>query len=367
MVRQQEFNNEKYCFDKEHLLNAIKKGEHILQSGKLSFNRHRAIKQDIETFKRYLNGNFEMVYINSYNRVLPNDFKGLKDYILGRMQKQYKILGKDLILWVMRLAQAEIFLDNDELTLDTSDLSFESRIELTIKNYEKNSERALTVAKDILLDDTIKQIQLVDDFGSYCYHADITKNSYLIIEREEIPCVLNHELEHCVERKLNYHPHMFYGELGSIYYEMLFNDELYKSRGYLVGPDVLSRIDEVGYLLETLYTYFKVMLLFASKNFDVSLKEFSQAFIEIDGVIPDLLEEYLREEIASDEILDNMNYLFSFLKAIELREKRIITNSSQFNILDHYLKLQYCYFGIPSDGFSVYDRYMEEMSQKVRK
>lgn len=160
---------------------------------------------------------------------------------------------------------------------------------------------------------------------------------------------------------------MFYGELGSIYYEMLFNDELYKSRGYLTGPDVLSRIDEVGYLLETLYTYFKVMLLFASKNFDVSLKEFSQAFIEIDGVIPDLLEEYLREEIASDEILDNMNYLFSFLKAIELREKRIITNSSQFNILDHYLKLKYFYFRIPSDGFSVYDRYMEEMYQKVRK
>ena len=60
-----------------------------------------------------------------------------------------------------------------------------------------------------------------------------------------------------------------------------------------------------------------------------------------------------------------MRYLFSFLKAIELREAKI--NNPQAELLEPYIKSKKFNFEIPQDSFRVYDRYIEEMNQKVKK
>ena len=138
-------------------------------------------------------------------------------------------------------------------------------------------------------------------------------------------------------------------------------------KGHLENGDFDFRIDETATLLECVNDYFKVLISFAEKGFDVSTNEFITTFQSFKEMGLDSLEEYLREEIASGEILDDMNYVFSFLKAIELREKRMNSNNSQSELLEHHIKRKSFHFMIPQNGYKPYERYVEEMNQKVKK
>ena len=68
-----------------------------------------------------------------------------------------------------------------------------------------------------------------------------------------------------------------------------------------------------------------------------------------------------------DSIISSMKYLFSFLRAVELRELFYKNRDDGFYMLVHSLKDKRFYFRIPQDGFCVYDRYILEMEEKVRK
>jgi len=179
--------------------------------------------------------------------------------------------------------------------------------------------------------------------------------------------MFNHEVQHAIEILHKYLANPLYSELGPILYEMLFNEELYKSRGYLQSGDCSFRIEEAMYLLEIVCSYFQVLLSFKEKNFDVSTDEFLKTFEEIEEIEPTLLVDYLKEEIANDNIVSDMSYLFSFLKAIELREEKIKSYSKQPELLEYYIKRKTFDFQIPQDGFDIYKRYVEEMNQKVRR
>lgn len=355
---------DKWYFDKSFLAEAIKQGKEKLNREKLSRRKCQELRADIETFERYIKGNFKLEPASTYKLSFPKNRDKFKDYILTRMIKQYKVIGEETIRWVIRLYEERIF----ESVIGSSggtELSLQERAELTIKNYEKNSPRFLMPAKSIILDDTVKQIQAVEFYSSCCHHDSITGLSYLIINSSDEPCIFNHEVEHAIEVAFKFPTNPLYYELGPIYYEMLFNEELYKSRGRLESSDFDFRLDEMKYLLNVISSYFEIMLLFKKKNFNISTDEFIKTICQIKSIKPSFIEGYLKEEIANDNVIIDIRYLLSFLKAVELREVKI--NNPQAELLEPYIKSKKFNFEIPQDGFKVYDRYIEEMNQKVKK
>lgn len=357
---------EKWSFDKDFLAAAITQGRIELESSNLSERARQSLRYDIGVFERFMWGDYELKNSNLYNVNLPKNIDKLKDYILLKMSKQYKMLGEKFIRWIMNLSEERIFNDS-ALDCKTTELALEQQVELIIKNYERNAPKFLIPAKEIILGESIRQIQLVDECSSYCHHDSITGQSYILINSTEAPCFFNHEVQHAIEVLLNYSTSPLYYELGPILYEMLFNEELYKLKGHLENGDFDFRIDDTATLLECVNDYFKVLISFAEKGFDVSTNEFITTFQSFKEMGLDSLEEYLREEIASGEILDDMNYVFSFLKAIELREKRMNSNNSQSELLEHHIKRKSFHFMIPQNGYKPYERYVEEMNQKVKK
>lgn len=356
-----------WTFDNLFLIDTIATGKEKLKSNKLSRRKRQSIRIDIETFERYIANNYELQPSPSYKLTIPKDINKLKDYILIRMKKQYEIIGPDLIKWIIKLSEENIFKESSYLICTKEQLSIDEKAELTIKNYEKNSNMFLEYAKKIILDESIKQIQEVKDCGSYCHHDSITGQSYIIVDSTEEACIFNHEVQHAIEVLLKYRTNMLYHELGPIYHEMLFNEELYWIKGELDNAEFEFRIDEANYLLEELSEYFKILLILEKNNFDTTTDDFLKLFTKIKKLNPILVEEYLKKEIAANEMVENMNYLFSFLKAIELREKKLNSNDNQSEIINSYIKRKSFYFPIPKDNFKPYERYVKEMHQKVRK
>ena len=365
LLKEENFKD-KWSFDKDYLRSVIIKGKRKLESETLSREERKSIKCDIETFERFIMDDYE-VADNGYNKKrIPKNIDRLKNYILRKMARQYKILGEDLIKWILDLIDSEIFADKFDSSLEFTELSLSEIAFLTIKNYEVNSPKFLPYAKRIILDDSIRQIQLVDSIGSHCHHDDITNESYILYDVTEPTCLLNHEVQHAIEALFKYPTNILYCELGPIVYELLFNDELYKLKGNLQEGDIAFRTNDTDYLFDSLYGYFQILLVFAEKNFDISTEEFLETFLIIEEINPELLEDYLREEIASDEKIEDMNYLFSYLKAIELREKMNL-NKHDNEILEPYMRRRAFHFQRPKDDFRLYERYVEEMKQKVRK
>ena len=282
------------------------------------------------------------------------------------MKKQYDILGEDTIRFIIALYEEEIFEETRGIT-DITKLSMEEQIELIIKNYERNILKFVNPAKEILLDDRVKQIQVIDEEDSYCHYDSITNKSYILVNILDAPCIFNHEVEHAIEEYYNYSTHFLYDELGAILNEMLFNEEIYRLNGYLYEGDYDFRLDETDYLLKSVYNYFKIILLFAGKNFNISTDELIDTFVKYEGTSKMLVLEYLREDIATNWMEGNIGYLVSFLKAVELRELFINNNQDSFYILEHYLKNKKFVFRKPKDGFMLYNRYIDDVKSRVRR
>jgi len=146
---------EKWSFDKVFLVEAIKQGKEKLNSGELSRRKKQSLRVDIETFERYVKGDFEMEAPSTYMLSFPKNVDKLKDYILTRMIKQYKMLGEDVIRWTMRLCEENLFEQFTDTYSRITELSLEEKADLTIKNYENNSPVFLESAKRIILDNSI--------------------------------------------------------------------------------------------------------------------------------------------------------------------------------------------------------------------
>lgn len=357
--------HKRWSFDKDYLRSVIDKGVRMLESNNLSRKARQFIRIDIETFSRFLNDDFELRNADCYKFSTPNNIDKLRDYILLKMKRQYNILGEDLIQFIIELNDLEIFEQTSGIS-DITQISLECQTELIIKNYEKNAPKFVNAAKEILLDDKIKQIQIIDNDDSYCHYDYITEKSYILVNMTDAPCIFNHEVEHAIEEYFRYPTNYFYDELGAILNEMLFNLELYKVNGYLYTGDYDFRLDENAYLIKSVSEYFKILKIFASKNFNISTSELINTFLEFEKTSEMLVWEYLREDIATNYMEGNIGYLLSFLKAVELRELFVNKNRDSFDIFEHYLKNKKFVFRRPKDGFDLYKRYIGDVKSRVR-
>lgn len=357
----------RWCFDKDILRNTMLLGKEKLLSRKLSSRLRQIIKIDIKILDYFLNDNYDIDDASYYILSIPNDMDKLRDYILIRMEKQYKTLGDEFIRFIIDMSNTYLFDDGIISFVGNSKLSMDERMELTIKNYERNSHKFLGIAKKILLDRDVGQIQVASGYGSYCHRDSISHKQFIVIDESSESSVLNHEVEHAIEMYLGYSNNILYDELGSILYEMLFNEVLYDSKGFLDNYNFDFRLNETRLLLDEIAIYFEIMLYFVTRNFNISTNEFVSTFMKYMNRDLDATCDYLRERIASDSIVNSMKYLFSFLKAVELREKYIMNKEAGFFLFEHYLKSKKFNFKLPQDGFCVYDRYVNEMVEKTRK
>lgn len=351
--------NAKWSFDKEYLKKVIELGKKRLENNNLSRRERQSTRIDIETFSRFMNNDFELKS-DSYNFSTPKNIDKLSEYILFKMKRHYDILGEDTIRFIIDLYEECIFEEVRGIS-DITKLSLEEQTELIIKNYERNIPKFVNPAKEILLDDSVKQIQVIDEDDSYCHYDSITNKSYILVNMLDAPCIFNHEVEHAVEEYYNYPTHFLYDELGAILNEMLFNEEIHRLNGYLCEGDYDFRLDEASYLLNSVYSYFKILLEFASKNFNISTNELIDTFIKYDITEENTILEYLSEDIATNYMEGSMGYLFSFLRALELRELFINKNNDSFYIFEHYLKSKKFVFRKPKDGFMLYSRYIDSV------
>lgn len=355
----------KWAFDPKFIEDVISKGYILLEDPKIIKTKKKNIRTDIETFTRFLNGDFE-----NRNDVIskpPHDIERLKSYILRRMEAQYHNLSEDIIIWTMDLCCEEIFKTRG--IGQKSQLSLDEQADLTLENYAESSPRLLQQAKSILSNDIIRQVQEVPRLksSSYCYYDEITDSPYLVIRPKQAPWIANHETEHAIEELRKIEPHRYYSELGPILFETLFNDILYKHQGYLNKGDCSERMKAAKEQLLVLFHYFDIMLTFAGMNFQVPTNIFLQEFSEICEDETDTgLVSFLREEIAPTDIVDEMSYLYSYLKAIELREQLSSSKQDCVYILDPYIKSKKFNFAPDKESFATYKRFVEEMQDKTK-
>ena len=354
-----------WSFDKKFIEDVIAKGYVLLDDPKLSKATKKSIRTDIQTFTRFTNGDFDSR--PTFIPKPPHDLEKLKHYILRRMESQYHNLGEETILWTMDLGYEEIFKikGRNKKTI----LTLDDQVETTLETYHDHSKRLLKAAKPILSNDIIRQIQEVKNLGtsSYCYYDEITGLPYLILNPKNASWITAHETEHAVEELRKLEGHRYYAELGPILIELLFNDTLYKNQGFLNVGDYKDRMLDAEEQLLTLFNYFEIMLTFASMNFNVPTDVFVKEFQEIcESDTQEGLIDFLREEIAPTDLVDDMAYLYSYLKAIELREQLQTSKQDCAYVLEPHLKTKKFTFTPKKENFDIYRRFHEEMVSKTK-
>lgn len=354
----------KYEFDKQYLKSILNKGNIILIKNNLSEFDQKIIQEDVSFLRRVLSNDFKF-----YEGENPNEyktFKALKNELLIYLKKMYHYLGEALINYLIDLEEEQIF--DDPQSFGYTFLSVDEMVELTLKNYEENSRFLLGTAKQIISSRPTNQIQVVEDLGSssYCHCSTLTELPFLIIDPLEKPQILNHELEHGIEFSLAINYNDVFSELGAIYFEMLFTDVLYKSKGFIFPDSYTGRIEDASYQLRYLTPFFKIMKIFAKNNFKVSDDCFKQILLENINVMDNDIESYLRQEDVIGDIDGETIYLLSFLKAIELREKTKGVKDDKLIYLTPYTARNKLNFGTSKSTFKIYKDYILEMKSKVK-
>ena len=343
-------------FIKKDLEKFIKNGENLLQQN-LSKIAKQEIKYEIKLLKRYINDNYSWIE-EKYNNV---SFSKAKEYYLKFMKKIYKELGEKTIKWFISLEQEGIFLSsvNNRGII----LPIDVQKEYTLKNYERYSKVSLNVAKQIFSPLPTNQIQVceeLDDTSSSRFFR-IADMPLIIINPDEGAAILNHEVEHAVESTISYNTHFFYKELGSIFYEILFNNSIYHDKSILPT----ERLEDFDLDIEILSDFFKLILEFAKRDFIVTDNEFKNICIKKLDVIPEEIEEWLDEEVEYD-YEGMIQYTFSHLKAIELI-RLVNKKTDTLELLEKYINTNKFIFETDIKKFKIYEEYIEEVKEKTLK
>lgn len=354
----------KWEFDKEYIQYLLDRTQKLLKSGFISKTRRENLKKDELVFTSFLNDDFSLnVFENNYSE---KDLEQLIQLTLKDMKLIYKIIGPQLMDWIIELDESRIF--KGEESDDKTQLSIDEQAEMTLKNYEKNSKTLLSEAKNLLYDTNQIQLVLDDEISSLCFNTEIINIPFIVVNPTEGPNILNHELQHGIEQILCYNQNYFYAELGSQFFELLFLDFLAEKNGYLKSGDFDFRFIDICQDLNSIAEFFLLTKEFVKKDFKVSSEEFMEKCESLLYIPRCELKNYLTEEILNDSgIKDVMRYVFSYLKAIELREKQLLSNEDALEMLDKYLKKRKFVFDINSDYINIYNKHVEEMYSRVRK
>ena len=356
----------KWQIDYKEIKKGIEEGLNLLEDPELTKNEKKYIKKDLQYLRNFLSGNFEddEKIITTFRY---KSFEQLKYKVLRIMENHYKLLGIDLINFIITLNNEQIFMPTTVVEPKTK-LSIDTQAELTIKNYEKHSLQLSKYVQQLLHSQTNVQIQLAENLQStsFCYYSGLIDKSYLIINPNEAPWILNHEIQHSIEDILGYNTHFLFSELGAIYFETLFLDTLYDTQGFLFEGDYHLRLEETKDYLIILAEYFTIIKIFANMNFQIPTNQFIDIFMNNSDILPECFEAYLKEEIIGERIEQCMIYLFSYLKTLDLRTQTKLTHKDHYNFLKKLISIQRFKYNVPENAFKKYELYLNELKAKTR-
>ena len=353
----------KYKFDLVYLKNTARKLSQMLKNNKLSKFEKFNIKCDIMTLN-------DLISISENKTSLfeceisqnVSSIKKAKEDLFNKMIDEYNYFGDKLIKFIIELNDSKV-LENDFI----DDMIFDNNLdELVIKTSELYSSYSNKLYKQVikmLSKDSILEVKNAD-FSSFRAYINYLKKCFFVIDSTYAPFSLSHEAFHGITaiRGINYHP--FYEELGSILFETLYIDKLYDEKTIDSKKMYFIRIDNCLELLDDLADYFKLLLIFKDKYFMVSDKEFCETIrnnipmYETKQALIDYLSYY-----ALDTKTDDLTYIISFIKSLEIREK--IKCDKRLGINSLFNTLHSNSFTInTNETFECTKRYIKEIHKK---
>ena len=224
------------------------------------------------------------------------------------------------------------------------------------------------IAKRLLQPNSNLFIEKIDDYKitSYVHYSSIDKAKMIIINPYDLCNNFNHELEHVIEKEIGYKDNNLYYELGPILFEQLFLDKVYNIFGYLNSGDILDRLIDIDWKMDTITGYFKMLKELAINNFEISYNNFIillKKYMDLNK--EDEILEFVFEEIINSGIEEDMAYVFAYLKGIKLRSEILNNKDDVYKLLKPYLTTQKYDFTDDKD-FIIYDNYMNSMQKRIR-
>lgn len=355
----------KWQFDEQFLIKTVKDAKRLLKTD-LKAQERIAIEETIENFLKYLN-----VKVEPEIKVLKNanNLTMAKNKFMRNAINSYNDLGQDMIDLIIYLANNISYFNHNHYRKYQSyktDLLPEEIVDETLELYSIYFEKFYNTAQNII-NYPLNLINFTKNghLGSYCFESDMFKLPFINIKNYSgNPEDFAHELQHGVEYMDNYKSNLYSSELGPILIETLYIDRLVKSRDRNAASLYYHRIYEMESILTELLSYYSCIKEFRKYNFEVSNSKFINTLYYHNLI-------YTKENIMFNDldidVDEYLNYLLSFFKSLEVRDKVYQDKKHAFTLLKKYLNyknpMNYCEEQMLND----YEEYRKEVISKVKK
>ena len=358
----------RFEFDRKFLEDTVSMLKAKLGDESLSIIDKCNVDNDLYFFQNMLKGNFvntcdeEDFDEDVFDDDLDDDYTidDCVEMFISKCRELYDILGIRAINLIIKLYEKNIFYypKFQEKVV----LPIEEQAEYTIKNYERNSRKLLVPASSILFPKDHPHIQCVDSFdeSSFCYYSEVLREPFIIVDPENGESILNHEVEHACESIIGIGKKIDFQEVGSIFHELLFCDLLREKVGDKYSTAIPDRIVESTCFIRRLYPLFLIIKELQKRHFEVSSDELFELCSKYDLLDEETtFYEYVVDNVMRGGIDTMVNYLFSHLKAIELREKAIRTGRDSLDLLVEEMSRPLTYRS-SDDKILIYKRFLDE-------
>ena len=184
-------------FDKKFIKNTMNKGFVLLKNPIMSLDKRKTIKNEINIFSNFYKDDFNFYDFSSTKKIFYS-IDEIKKYTLKEMEDIYKTLGRDTIVFLLKLNKDFEFASYLVLP-STPELTIEEQAKETLEMYKLYSENFYKEAKKIMLNPE-PQIHIRNELDSvsWCFDSNILKLPLLIIDPCESSSVLVRELQKAI-------------------------------------------------------------------------------------------------------------------------------------------------------------------------
>ena len=251
-----------------------------------------------------------------------------KSLFLEKMRHDYRLIGEKLIKYILELQKMDIFNIDTDTPIYVN--SMDKIAEITLELYSKFSNTFYKIAKEMIDN---KQVLVVEnaEIPSYMIYLNSINKSFCVIDKNDNPNTLIHEIEHGIEATLNFMVPDIYSELGSITFENLFIDELIDRKTNSAELLYAKRVLDCKNILDDLGDYFKMILYAKSNNFNMTTSKFIIMAETIMHVDKNKILEFLNDEFNNNYFQEELVYLLSYIKSLEMRN--IMLNDKKKGII----------------------------------
>lgn len=361
-------NDCKWQFDKTFLLKKIKEFKiKLLNSQNLTNDEVDELQSAIKEFTLFLNAlEKKRMPIREENHFISNlqevDLEILKPLFLQKSKRDYNKIGNELIKFVISLSEKNI------VTLDKHESYIkyvmpDEIINTTLKIYDSYLPDLSGQARFIINNkNNLINFSLESFIESECFY--ICQLPFInVCEYQKNPYDFIHELQHGIEKTLNYNTHLYFKEVGPILLETLYIDYLVNSNDENAATLYFHRINECSYILEYLNKYFNCILELQKFNFNVDMPKFIEILKK--NKLFDSKRANIVNILCESDIYELLMYLLSFLKSLELRNVFYQNKNEGFKLLNGLLNSKENIVLNINDISLNYENYLLEICQKM--